>query len=75
MHQQEFNRLEACAPTGETRTAGEIRSPVDYLEQAIHCLEKAIRDHINCDRTLKADAQLLLSIPGLGETSMAQILA
>ncbi len=45
------------------------------LEEQIKDVQKAIEDHIDNDPDLRRRHQLLTSIPGVGNTSSAQLLA
>lgn len=66
------NRLEQ-AESAVVRT--ELRSTVRYLEQKIERLEKKIRTLIKEDESMENDANLLKSIPGIGEKSAWLLLA
>lgn len=71
MHTQENNRL------GVAREAVRkgIADHLAWLDQEIEALTKQIRDHINGDPDLKRKHDLLDSIPGVGERTIAAILA
>lgn len=71
MRLQESNRLEAAR---ESVKAGLIKH-LDWLEEEIERLIKQIRDHIDADPTLRDKHKLLDSIPGLGERTIAVLLA
>ena len=75
MYQQESNRLEAHAATGQTSLIKSIQTHLDWLTQQIGALEHDINDHINRHPELKHDAELLRSIPGIGSTTVAKVLA
>lgn len=75
MHQQEKNRLEAHQASGQTQLVKAVKLHLDWLEQQISDLERDINDHIDGHKELKQDAELLRSIPGLGDVSVAKILA
>lgn len=52
-----------------------IEAQIEFLNQQIADLEKQIVDHIDQDPDLKRDKELLLSIPGIGDTTAAVFLA
>lgn len=70
MHQQERNRLE-----GSAEMAQSINDHLHWLEERIKTLERDIDDHIDKHPSLKRDAELITSIPGLGSTTAAKLLA
>ncbi len=67
----EQNRLDTSSPI----VRDEIQDHVTYLEQQMEKTERAIRDHINQNPTLKKQRDLLVSIPGIADTTAAAILA
>lgn len=68
--QQEHNRLE-----GETGfVADDIRQHVKELQARIHRLKKVIAEHLQHHPMLCQQKALLLSIPGIGERTAAQLL-
>ncbi len=71
MRTQELNRIET---THET-VVPSLREHVAYLDQEITKLKKQIATHIKNDPTLKTKRDLLSSIPGIGEATIAAILA
>ena len=75
MHQQEMNRMEAATASADQLSTAYIAEHVSYLEAAITRLQKDIDDHIEGLPELRADAQLLTSIPGLGSVTVAKVLA
>lgn len=75
MHQQESNRLEAHTATGQASLVESVQIHLDWLVQQIGALERDIDDHINRYPELKRDAELLHSIPGIGNTTVAKVLA
>jgi transposase len=75
MHQQESNRLEAHTATGQASLIKLVQTHLDWLAQQIGALEHDIDDHINRHPELKHDAELLYSIPGIGSTTVAKVLA
>lgn len=72
MRTQEQGRLEANPPH---IVHEEVEAHITYLDSAIETTRKRIRDHIDNHPGLKQDYELLKSIPGLGETSSAHLLA
>ena len=75
MHQQESNRMEALAASGQTFLFGAVQLHLDWLAQQIEQLVRDIDDHINHHPELRRDADLLRSIPGIGSTTVAKVLA
>lgn len=71
IRQMELNRLESS----DAILASSIRAVVATLEQQIAEVEKAITDHINSDPDLRKRHDLLTSIPGIGDTTSAFLLA
>lgn len=71
MLQMENNRLEVA---NEAVQRG-IHAVVEMLEDQIKQVEKAIGDHINDDPDLRRRHQLLTTIPGIADTSSAQLMA
>lgn len=71
MRLQESNRLEVAR---EAVRDG-ITKHLDWLDEEIKCLVSTIRDHIDADPTLRDKHKLLDSIPGLGERTIAVLLA
>lgn len=74
-HQQELNRLEAAQASGQTDVMANVQKHIDWLEHEIKALQGDIDDHIDRHPDLKHDAQLLQSIPGIGPTTVAKVLA
>lgn len=73
MHTMEVNRLAAGAPTAAVERS--LQDHLSYLDAEIKRTEQAIKEHINNHPTLKADRDLLLSIPGIGEATTARLLS
>lgn len=71
MRTQESNRLEVAR---EAVKPG-ITEHIEWLDKQINVLAKTIRDHINDDPDLKDKQALLDSIPGVGERTIATLLA
>lgn len=75
MHQQESNRMEAHQASGQTYLIQDVQIHLDWLNKQIKELERRINDHIDRHPDLKRDAELLRSIPGIGDTTVAKVLA
>ena len=72
MRQMEANRLEVAG----TRAVKESLSEhIAFLDQEIARAEGLIRSHIGSHPGLRAQRDLLLSIPGVGETTAAKLLS
>ena len=70
---QEKNRL--SAPGQPAAVVESIENSIAYLEAEIKRLQGQIRDHIDTHPRLQRDAQLLQSIPGIGELTAWDLLA
>jgi len=68
---QESNRLEVARDIVRT----DIANHIAWLDDEIKALTKKIRDHINDDPDMKSKQALLDSIPGIGERTIALLLA
>ena len=75
MHQQECNRLEAHHASGEVTVLPNVKSHIAWLDEQITQLQRTINDHIDGHPELKQDAELIASIPGIGDTTVAKVLA
>lgn len=81
MRQMEANRLEALTalPPATATVVATVRTSlaahVTYLDTQIAATIQAIKDHVDQDPDLKLRRDLLLSIPGVGETTVAVLLA
>jgi transposase len=73
MRQQEQNRRGSGVDTSVVCQA--LDQHIVFLTQQIADLEQAIRDHIDQHPSLKQQGDLLDSIPGLGDTIIAVLLA
>ena len=71
MHQQEVNRLDVA----DDVVRDDIEAHIRLLEERIAQLRQAIRRHIDEDPGLRSQKDLLLSIPGVGEKTVASILS
>ena len=70
---QEKNRLQA--PSQPKAVLSSLKTTVRFLEKEVERLKKQIREHFNQHDGLQRDAQLLQSIPGVGELTAWDILA
>ena len=75
MRQQELNRIEALDAGEHGAVKAHVQAHVAWLEEQISALERDIDDHIDRHPQLHGDAQLLESIPGVGATTVAKLLA
>ena len=75
MHLQESNRLEGEEFVGQEVSIKSIREHLSWLSARIAELEREIDDHIDSNPTLKRDAELMTSVPGVGTTTVAKVLA
>ena len=73
MRTQEKNRRQLPGHTEPVRRS--IEESIAFLDQQIADLQQQITGHINNTPSLKADKELLTSIPGIGEIAAQQILA
>jgi transposase len=71
MRTQESNRLEVAREV----VKADIASHIKWLDGEIKTLIKKIHDHIDCDPDMKDKQTLLDSIPGVGERTIALLLA
>ena len=71
MRTQESNRLEVARDAVKDGIAKHIA----WLDEQIDVLVKTIRDHIDGDKSMKAKRAMLESIPGVGERTIAVLLA
>jgi transposase len=75
MRQQEMNRIEALEASEQPDVLAHVKTHVAWLDQQIATLERDIDDHIDRHPELKTDAALIASIPGIGKTTVAKVLA
>lgn len=71
LHQQEVNRLDVA----EAVVRQNIESHVQMLSKRINEVRELIQQHIDDDPDLRQQNELLLSIPGIGEKTVAAILS
>jgi transposase len=72
MRQMEANRLEVAATAAVSES---LTGHLTYLDEEIARTEKLIRSHIDRHPGLRCQRDLLLSIPGIGETTAAKLLS
>jgi transposase len=71
MKQQEVNRLDVA----DDVVLEDIKGHIALLSSRIDQLRDAIRQHIDNDPGLREQKELLLSIPGIGEKTVAAVLS
>ena len=71
MRQMEANRLEVAATAA---VKGSLAQHLAYLDEEIARTERLIRAHIGSHPGPRGQRDLLLSIPGIGETTAAKLL-
>jgi transposase len=71
MRTQESNRLDVARPAVKEGIAQHL----EWLDKEIERILQVIRDHIDSDPTLRDKQRLLDSVPGLGERTIAVLLA
>jgi transposase len=71
MRTQEMNRIDVC----HEDIKSSVRDHIAYLDQEIGNLKKQVASHITNDPNLKIKRDLLKSIPGIGEATIAAILS
>jgi transposase len=72
MRQMEANRLEVAATAAVSES---LAGHLAYLAEEIARTEALIRSHIDSHPGLRGQRDLLVSIPGIGETTAAKLLA
>lgn len=72
MRVQESNRLDGHLPN---IVEANLRDHIDYLDKQIQQLEAMIKDHIDRHPGLRQQSELLKSIPGVADTTSAQLLS
>lgn len=75
MQQQEKNRQEAFQAMAQPSIVDSIQNHLDWLAEEIEMLEQDIDDHLDRHPDIKRDADLITSIPGIGDTTAAKVLA
>lgn len=73
MRTQELNRLEAGVPVADVRAS--IEAVLANLDAQIAHVKQLIRDHLDRHPGLRAQRELLTTIPGIGETTAAVLIA
>lgn len=71
MRQQEINRLDVA----QDILVDDLEDHIRYLDQAIKETKALIKEHIDNNPDLKRKKQLLQSIPGIGESTIAVVLS
>jgi transposase len=71
MKLQENNRLESS----EKEVSQHIKNHIDFLDKSIREVEQSIEEHIKKHKDLHDKSVLLSSIPGIGDKTIAVILA
>jgi len=69
---EELNRRDSAS---EPRVLESINKVIAMLDEQIAQIERQIRDHIDCDPTLKDQRKLLESVPGIGPVVSAMLLS
>ncbi len=75
MRQQESNRLEAQRAGHDGGLISDIEEHIDWLSEKIAALEDDINNHIDGHPHLKADAELMKSVPGIGNLTTMKLLS
>lgn len=70
MRTQELNRLDLAAPVVQPS----IRAMLTRLDEEVASVKRQIADHIDQHPTLRSQRDLIVSIPGIGETTAALVL-
>ena len=73
MRQQERNRLDLEA--ADSLLSASLREHLVHLDDQIATLQQQVRTHVQSCATLRHQAALLQSIPGIGETTAHKLLA
>lgn len=69
---EELNRRDSAS---EPRVLESIAKVIAMLDEQIAQIERQIRDHIDSDPTLKAQRELLESVPGIGKVVSGMLLS
>ena len=75
MHQQECNRLESHELAAQERAIASVQQHLDWLQARMDELQRQIDDHIDGHPKLRDDAELMRSIPGVGNTTTSRVMA
>jgi transposase len=73
VQQEEKNRLESAPNQIDVKNS--LKQSVDFFQHQIDEIKKLILKHLDQNPQLKADKDLLTSIPGIGDITAANILA
>lgn len=75
IRQQEANRIEAHEFAGQTDLAKHTKEHVDWLDAQIAQLKNDIDTHIDSDPGMRADVELMTTIPGVGRATAAKVIS
>ena len=75
IRQQEANRIEAHEFAGQTDLAKHAKEHVDWLDAQIDQLKSDIDTHIDSDPGMRADVDLMTTIPGVGRATAAKVIS
>src|SRR5262249_58734806 len=73
LRQQQANRLESGVCTPEVKDS--IQNTLDCIDQEIKLIRQHIKEHAQADPELKEQLRLLVSIPGIAETTAVVLIA
>jgi transposase len=73
MRQMEMNRLAAGVTAEAVRDS--LEEHIRFLDEEIVRTERLIRDHVGNHPQMREQRELLVSIPGIGETTAAKLLS
>jgi len=75
MHQQELNRLEGHEQAADEPAIASIHQHLQWLQARMAELQRQIDDHIDGHPKLRDDAELMRTIPGVGDKTIAKVMA
>jgi transposase len=73
MRTQENNRLKSGVPSKQVCSM--LEEHLEFLDQQIRQIKKRIKQHIDQHPDLKRDRDLLITIPGIGDTTATKLLS
>jgi transposase len=73
MRTQENNRLKSGVPSKQVCSM--LEEHLEFLDQQIRQIKKRIKQHIDQYPDLKRDHDLLITIPGIGDTTASKLLS
>jgi transposase len=73
MRTQENNRLKSRVPSKQVCSM--LEEHLDFIDQQIKQIKKRIKEHIDQYPGLKQDHDLLITIPGIGDTTATKLLS